>query len=404
MIRALRTVAGVMLLALASCQSDDGSAGGSVERDSAQIAIVESTQGAWDADSTAAWRVETEPAVAIGEVEGNPEYQLHRVTGALRLSDGNIIVANSGSSEIRYYDSTGTYIRAVGRKGQGPGEFEFLRFLKRYGGDSLLAWDPRLARGSVLRMDGTHARTIVVPELAEDSYIILGATLDGSLLGVVSPGIILETAPLGVLRSNTNLFRLTRSGQLDTIARLFEGESYITNGPPLMLTSMPFDRQGVFGLSDNKVHHGSGDTFEIRTYSLDGRLERITRAAKDNPPLPQEVVDTFIANSIARTKDPAQRRRQSDLYREMPFPKTLPAFGGIIVDRDDNLWVGSYAQRGSPIRDWTVFDPRGRMLGTVIMPPRLIIYEIGSDYVLGALRDDVDVEHFVLHRLIKPKS
>jgi hypothetical protein len=50
---------------------------------------------------------------------------------------------------------------------------------------------------------------------------------------------------------------------------------------------------------------------------------------------------------------------------------------------------------------WTVFDPEGRMLGTVATPARFRVFEIGTDYVLGVWADDMDVEHVRLFTLEK---
>jgi len=48
---------------------------------------------------------------------------------------------------------------------------------------------------------------------------------------------------------------------------------------------------------------------------------------------------------------------------------------------------------------WLVFDPAGRLLGEVEMPAGLEVFEIGEDYVLGLVRDDLDVERLMLHPL-----
>jgi sugar lactone lactonase YvrE len=71
------------------------------------------------------------------------------------------------------------------------------------------------------------------------------------------------------------------------------------------------------------------------------------------------------------------------------------------TDAEGNLWVADYLRPGEEQRHWTVFDPEGRIAGTLIAPPRLKLLEIGSDYILGSARDELDVERVVLHRLIK---
>ena len=42
---------------------------------------------------------------------------------------------------------------------------------------------------------------------------------------------------------------------------------------------------------------------------------------------------------------------------------------------------------------WTVFDPEGVAQGFVETPGDLGVYEIGADYILGKVRDEVGTEH-----------
>jgi len=77
----------------------------------------------------------------IGVAEGAPEYQLFRVTGALRLASGGIVVANTGTSELRYYDEEGRFQFRAGGSGGGPGEFRNLNGVYQTGPDTILAFD-----------------------------------------------------------------------------------------------------------------------------------------------------------------------------------------------------------------------------------------------------------------------
>jgi hypothetical protein len=73
-----------------------------------------------------------------------------------------------------------------------------------------------------------------------------------------------------------------------------------------------------------------------------------------------------------------------------------------MVDGDGNLWVSAHHEFMRPQPRWTVLDRAGKLLGEVITPPGLTVYEIGADYVLGKQVDELDVERITLHRLIKP--
>lgn len=90
-------------------------------RDSAGVTLVESLASQWP--SGEAWAVAPTPALTIGSLDGPHEQQLYRVFGAHRLPDGRIVVANSGSYELRFYDRDGQFLAASGGRGGGPGEF-----------------------------------------------------------------------------------------------------------------------------------------------------------------------------------------------------------------------------------------------------------------------------------------
>src|SRR5512140_3947795 len=88
----------------------------------------------------AAWQVDTSAILEIGRAQGDSVYQLYRVRGIVELPGGGIALANAGSSEVRLYDATGRFLRALGREGEGPGEFTSLRNLVLRG-DTLYAYD-----------------------------------------------------------------------------------------------------------------------------------------------------------------------------------------------------------------------------------------------------------------------
>ena len=51
-----------------------------------------------------------------------------------------------------------------------------------------------------------------------------------------------------------------------------------------------------------------------------------------------------------------------------------------------------------------VFDPEGRWLGRVPMPARLVVHEIGQEYVLGVWADDDGGEEIRLYGIVRPAA
>jgi len=67
--------------------------------------------------------LDSPPLVSIGTEDGSPAELLAGAHSALLLKDSSIVIANSGTHEIRVFDPAGQHLRTVGRSGSGPGEF-----------------------------------------------------------------------------------------------------------------------------------------------------------------------------------------------------------------------------------------------------------------------------------------
>jgi hypothetical protein len=113
--------------------------------------------------------LQPDPIVSIGVVEGPREYELHNAVASIRLTDGRIVVANSGSSQLLYFDSTGHFVRSAGGRGGGPGEFKWLTGVYAYGPDSILAVDGAGNRISVFDTNGVFARLAPADSISGDS-------------------------------------------------------------------------------------------------------------------------------------------------------------------------------------------------------------------------------------------
>jgi len=125
------------------------------------------------------WVVPDAPFLQIGAVEAAPEYEFTDVGGLVVLEDGQIAVADAGAAEVRLFDPSGRFLRRIGRKGTGPGEFRRLRTVYATGGDSLVAYDEAGYRLSEFTTDGTLIKTENLDSVAQDSVFRLDTWLRG---------------------------------------------------------------------------------------------------------------------------------------------------------------------------------------------------------------------------------
>jgi hypothetical protein len=363
-------------------------------RDSAGIRIVEHPVGF----SAPSWVLSDAPRVTIGDATGDSTALLYQVEGAHRLSDGRIVVANRSSHELRYYDSSGTHLYSRGREGEGPGEFGYIAWTTRCGTDSLYVYDIRTVRLSVFDGDGTFARsTMVVMPNGRGPYSVGTCASDGTFLFAgwhtpsLSEGPSRPPRPLALVNSEGTVVR--ELGEFPGGERYQLGRS----GMP-----RPLGKELSHAMGEDRFYVGTADSYEIAVHARSGDLEMIIRKDRADLAITDADLDRFITASVSQAPDDNARRSWERQYREMEWPATFPAYAGFLIDQDGNLWVRDYLRPGDTRSAWCVFGLDGTQIAQVEMPANLEVFEVGEDYVLGKWRDDLDVEHVGLYRLLKP--
>jgi hypothetical protein len=395
---------------LSACSGDAHRSSDSVVRDSAGITIVENVEPQSSAATT--WRLSAEPTADIGVVAGDPGQELFAVSDAIRLANGNIVVVNAGTLELRFFRDDGSYLFSAGRQGDGPGEFQSVRWVQSFGDDSIVAYDVRHNRLSYFSIGGGFGRSVTLKSQDRMPYgFAIGLFEDGTALWNTDQRI----GQTGSYRQAELQYRFAADGEssIDSVGWSagrdifqfpFEGGSL---GGPL-----PFGRHTQYAVHGQQYYVATNDTYEIKVYASTGEMRSVIRKRQENLPVTEQDLDAFQYEMEPRFRRVAPRNRQRArrIFEQLLLPETMPAFGRpssarkqtLHVDSERNVWVLEYNRRGDASVRWTVFDPDGMLLGTLIAPDGLDILDIGSDYVIGVWRDSLDVEHVQLYDLIKP--
>jgi hypothetical protein len=396
----------ISLHVLAGCRAEAPGTSSSEAGVASDVRIIESTEARWPEGK--GWRVSEQPLVEIGAEQGDEAYALYRVTGARRLADGRIVVANMGTHQLLFFDASGQFLSSSGREGGGPGEFQALVGLWALNDGSLLAYDMRQRRVSVFQANGSFLRSYQ-PSLDASQFGFanpIGPFSDGSLLvmvGSAGGGKMRE----GPSRDPAFLIHLDDNGALvDTLAQIPGPEFYArsqTNqgGTTFIAVPIIFGRVPQLAQGTDDFYAGSSDAYEIEHYTVEGRHERTIRLDRPAVEVDSENVDAFKRAQLDRTPE-AQRRVLEQRLADLPVAKTLPAHAQLVVDSENNLWVQDFPKVSDERTSWAVFEPEGAWLGTVDMAPGFSVYQIGPDFVLGRWNDEVGVEHVMLYELIKP--
>jgi hypothetical protein len=362
----------------------------------------------------------------IGKEDGPPEMLLFRARHAVRLATGVIVIANEGTHELRFYDSRGRHLKSVGRVGEGPGEFRDISGVWRIRGDSILIWDTDLDRLTRFTSQGEYANSYAwsLQGIALPSGITLtnplsffGALSDGSVLAQPNPVAVWALSGIGRQRDTVRVLLFRPDGRLSDTLGTFRGNENALipavrsprGTPPgqKIYSQLIFGEQFMMAVAPDAIAVGLGKPFEVRIYDRTGRLRRVVGRPTPVVWTTREHIrkykESITRNDLSNIRSPAAREsaqaRRARYLEVMQFAETLPAYRDLLFDTDGNLWVQEHWITEDEPRHWSVFQPDGRWIGRLETPPDFEILEIGRDYILRRVLDELDVERIQLHRL-----
>jgi 6-bladed beta-propeller protein len=372
-------------------------------RDSASVRIIENSSPAWAPAQR--WQIGEKPTLSIGLDDGGEPYLLNRVHSAVRLLNGQIVIGNSGSSELRFFDANGKFMRNAGRRGGGPGEFDQRSpiFICVLPGDDLVAADYRLRRAHIFSSRGEYKRTFSFGQVPGTSAPLLRSCFeDGTILTTNAAVGLLENTPGALLHETIEYFRYRTDGR--SIARLASTTDrtrlVFQAGGITEFPYVPFTPES-FGAAARRVAYiNRGGAPELERRKLDGTLEALIRWRAPRTRT-SAIYDRYVAINVERTNPQDRPRYRTFFAKQLPVPDLVPAVGQVIVDELAYVWVMRYQLPWDTIPTYEVFEPNGRWLGQVSVPARFDVFQIGKDFVLGRQRDDLGVERVVVHTLIR---
>lgn len=385
----------VAVLSSAGCGDHVGPPIEQVVRDSAGAVIHEFPAGLLQRPPSI--RLADAPSVRIGVVEGAPEYQWTRPAAAARLSDGGFAVLEQVPAEIRVFDSSGQFLRRVGRGGDGPGEFRSPLGLAVLAGDTLLVWDRGARRLSWFSVDGTLERERTLREPAgirtirrvalspSGAILVLGATTTEEDLG--NQGRVRETwqvvpvgprgdvrQPIGAIPGTERAIQLQGDGTGRVVSVSVQGRWWWG--------------EGFAWASDHGVWTADRLSFEARHFDPERGLDRIVRVMAEDQPFTSALIDSLHRVELERVADPEIRELWRADFAEREYPQGVPPVAGVFGDGVGRVWIGltepppERLASGAltAVRQWLVFEEGAAAgtletrsltpLGVLVLPPR----------------------------------
>lgn len=319
----------------------------------------------------------------------------------MRLSSGEIVVANSGTSELRWYSANGAWVRTLGREGSGPGEYRSLRRMLLLAGDSLLAEDGLAARMTLYDARGRLARSWQISPAG--SFVTpppIGRLADGSFVAVTDRAL---SPPPGATKYEAVLIRYRDGALVDTLAAVSGGESFsvpcgTNSSPGVCSMGVPYGLRTLVAVLGHRAYVGNGERYELlRIDARTGRLDTLRRAV---PEVPLDAVRrAFFVDSITAELPEARRVVVRQRFANAPARRTMPFFDDLAADDEGRLWLARPQGRGAAQRTWDLLDENGRFLGSVELPSALRITHVARGHLVGVSKDRDGVEYVEVYRL-----
>lgn len=318
------------------------------------------------------------------------------------LPDGRSIL--SDGQNFALFASDGGFVGPFVRRGQGPGELQFLGPWWISAGDSLWISDFSTRRISLFAPSLEFVRNVpqpvgealgsvtLVSELGRDTIAVQSAQVanapamaEGRRPNVQALGLWMPSSD-SILRGRERLFSES------VVAASPMGNGMIFMAPPMAPSAQwqPLGRCTAFGYSDawsfELLAPGGSDVYQ--TVGLirapDDRAAAVTA----------EIREEFITASLAAGLGSSPFASAFEkLFREQQFPDSAPHFARTFTSRDGALWVQRYRGPNTDREDaWTVVDAGNARAFRLTLPPGTRLLGVDSGRALVAVKDDDDLE------------
>ena len=256
-----------------------------------------------------------EDVFRVGGITGEPWEQFGSIQDAAFDRAGNLYLLDSDGLEVVVVDGEGSFVRTIGRAGDGPGEFDFPRWLAVLEDGRIVVSDvPRHRAFQIYNSDGGFDRGVRVG----NDLLAVADRIHGGRDGVVLTGVglarIEETIPEDERDppGKRRILRAALDGDEVVLETVFQawslppvGELTLriggreipmggvtppprTFGPPLIVGTLP---EGGLAFSDSSA-------YAIKILDAEGALVRILSRPMHPVPVTERIVETEFERRI----------------------------------------------------------------------------------------------------------
>lgn len=338
-------------------------------------------------------RMVFEEELSIGVAEGDENYMFGGRVYFKTDDEGNFYVVDWDRKRIQKYDSMGKYLLTIGRKGQGPGEFQNIWDPKFDKEKNLYVMDIANDRVSFFNKEGKFVKQIKVPA----GLSVLGINSKGFYFGSQSKQI--EDAAMAKWISVYGIF----DDKFNSIAEIHRKSIELKNPSGGGAKSRAQFLADIFSTEAFKpnithffaendfIYFGYPEKYEISVYSPEGKLLKILQREYNPIKVTEKHKENFISyleNEYFRLGIPTPEDIKKQVYQLIEYPKYIPAYKQFTLM--ENGWLAVVVD--SIENEYTlidIFDEDRKYIAqfSAIIPTENLFFKNGKAYALATEND-----------------
>jgi len=285
---------------------------------------------------------------------------------------GRVYVADSDANHLKVFGPDGKFLRTIGRKGQGPGEFLGPEFVE-VGGGRIYIWESMSRRISILDAEGKFIASIPFYPGVFGILIRMRALPDGRLVAYYERGFA-PGSQIGVPDTQDRVVELL-SAEAKPLRTLYEkkvrASRLALNKETNSYVRVPFPYHPGVAMEVTPagiIAVGGNDNYGFELLGPDkGRLASVVRsfaALKLSEKDKQAHFGRFRMTVFKDNIKTILPKPPPVIVKFTEFPDTLPPYRDFVADGEGNLWVHIYVEsRAANVFD--VFSQKGEFLGRI---------------------------------------
>jgi hypothetical protein len=300
--------------------------------------------------------------LALGEGSSTVQALFYAPQAIDAVPDGDMYVLDGRDALIRQFNQSGSLVRSIGRKGQGPGEFEAPAAMTIRPDGTVIVVDSSQMRLTLLTPEGEFMRSTVLKIFVSD----ISAEADGTLVAAYSGGADPEEC-VGILDD--------RSGELTA---LFSQKTFWPSR--LMNKDLRYDFPYFVRFAAaqaNRLVVGSGVAYKLSLIDMKGRPEMTFEKDADKKPVEGQMLTQIAGIKLRGGPNP---------FVHDPY---FPFFDWLSVDERGRIWIQHYLPKltnlTNPETPYDVFSADGIFLFEARLPGHILsklVFKNGFVYTL----------------------